>query len=450
MENYRDTLTATESESFVVGAIMQHGADAYDAVSGLVRAEDFADTVTGVMFSVLQNRIMEGMPSDIFAIIDYFAQNPAIPFDLEYTQKLSQSYVPMSSVRWHAEQVAGKARERRARAILLDGMKEMQDSEKTLEQRVGGVVGKLEDVVSERTDSEPVLIRDLAVKLIDSVMDVAEGKAVAGRPTGIPSLDKKMAGGSRDGKLIIIAARPSVGKSSIAMQILLNQAKDGVPGAFFGMEMENDEVTMRAVANLGRVNFGSMMTGDMTDDDWSRMSEGVEYVTHLPIHLFDKSGMTLAEVVSHARKLVRKHGIKNLVVDYLQLMKGSDDKKERRVQLEEITRSLKRLAKELGITVWLLSQLNRDVEKRTNPRPQMSDLKECGAIEEDADTIIFLWEHKSYDDENHLRGMLVGKMRGGQKGEIALHFNGPTQSWTESTESLQDNLQQKSNKRGFD
>lgn len=450
MQDYRDILTAQESEGVVVGAIMQHGADAYDRVSGVVKAADFAETVTGVMFSVLQKRILEGHPADIFAVIDYFSQNPAIPFDMEYARDLSQNYVPMSSLKWHAAQVAAKARERKARAILLDGMKDMQDADKTLEQRVGSVVYKLEDVVSERTDTEPVLIKDLAVRLIDSVMDVAEGKSTPGRPTHIPTLDKKMAGGARDGKLIIIAARPSVGKSSIAMQILLNQAKDGVPGAFFGMEMENDEVTMRAVANLGHVNFGNMMTGKMSDDDWSRMSEGVEYVTNLPLYLFDKSGMTIAEVVSHARKLVRKHGIKNLVVDYLQLMKGTDDKKDRRFQLEEITRSLKRMAKELGITVWLLSQLNRDVEKRTNPRPQMSDLKECGAIEEDADTILFLWEHKSYDEENHVRGMLVGKMRGGQKGEIALHFNGPTQRWTESTENLQDTKQQKSNSRGFD
>ena len=431
-----DIFTAAESEAFVLGSILQHGTDAYDQVSSIVRASDFADPVNATLFNVLQAKVMEGEPTDVPALIDYFGARPGVNWDMNYTIKLSQEYYPARSAAWHAKQVADRARERKAREIMQTGIHDMQDKEKTLQQRIGGVVAALEDVVAERTETEPVLIRDMAANLIDEVMAVSEGKKVPGRSTHIPGLDKKLAGGTRDGKLIIVAARPSVGKSSFAMQMLISQAQDGVPGAFFGMEMENDEVTMRAVANLGYVSFANMMSGRMDEDDWSKMSEGVERVMHLPIHLFDKSGMTLAEVVSHARKLVRKHKIKNLVIDYLQLMKGTDDKKERRMQLEEITRSLKRLAKELGLTVWLLSQLNRDVEKRTNPRPQMSDLKECGAIEEDADVIMFLWEHKSYDDENHLRGLLVGKCRGGQKGEVALHFHGPTQRWAESTESL--------------
>jgi replicative DNA helicase len=147
--------------------------------------------------------------------------------------------------------------------------------------------------------------------------------------------------------------------------------------------------------------------------------------------------MTLAEVASKARKAVRRHGVKALVVDYLQLMKGSGFRAERRVELEEITRGMKQLAKQLGITVFLLSQLNREVEKRANPRPVMSDLKECGAIEEDADVILGLWTHRKGDEgQGDIKGCVVLKNRDGQTGEVALHFSGAYQRWGESTESL--------------
>lgn len=423
-----------EVEALIVGAVMQRGATAYDKVASILKAQDFSSIHNATMWTAMEKLIIAGQPCDLVCVIEKIGESQA--FDLDYAIQVSKTHCSPSSIARYAEMVAKAAKERRARATIAKAGDDIKDTEKTLEQRVGGVIADLESIISERTNSAPVSISELAIGLIDNVMAVAEGRAIGGRPTHIPSLDKKLSGGTRDGKLIIVAARPSVGKSSIAMQLLINQAEDGVPGAFFGMEMENSEVTMRAVATLGRAPFGGMMSGQMSDSEWSRMSEGVEKVQHLPLFLFDKSGMTLSEVVSHARQLVRRHGIKNLVVDYLQLMVGTDGKKERRVQLEEITRGLKVLAKDLGLTVYLLSQLNREVEKRTDPRPQMSDLKECGAIEEDADTIMFLWDHKVHDDENFTKGMKLGKNRGGQKGEIALHFNGPTQSWTESTESL--------------
>lgn len=421
----------SRAASMLIGAVMQHGEAAYDKVSHIVQAEDFEYPLDAVLWRAMERLIQSGQPCSLPCIMDALRGKDDQPFELNYAIRVSQVYTPQSLWPRYAEMVAQEAKERRARDVMRQGCLDIQSQEKTLEQRIAGVVGALEGVVAERTKTDAVPMSTYASGLIDYVTAIADGVTKPGLAVDIPTLDRMMTGGFKPGQLVIVAARPSVGKSSLAQQFALTLAQRGEAAAFFSMEMTGQELTMRSVANLGRAPLGGLLSGKMDQEEWSCFTDGVEYVMHLPFYVWDKGRMTLAEVTSKARHLSRKHNIKLLVVDYLQLMEGSDQSKDRRIQLEEITRSLKGLAKQLGITIVLLSQLNRQVESRTNPRPQMSDLKECGAIEEDADIIMFIWEHAP-----NIRGLLVGKNRGGTKGEVALHFEGQYQRWSESTESL--------------
>jgi replicative DNA helicase len=422
-----------EAECSVLGAVLSAGPDAYDAAN--LTASMFFQPLHQVLWTELEALVLAGKHVDVVALMERMR---GAEVNWSYVHALTSSYVSVRAAKGHAKIVRDYAKARALKAAARTVVDLAADESITIEQRVGQAVGALEAVVEERADRDVLPIGDFAADFIDRLQAMADGELTAARATNVPTLDRFLSGGLRDEQLVIVAARPSVGKSSFAQQLALSSARDGVPAAFFGMEMTSRELTNRTVANLGRVGLGGLKTGKLSSDEWTRVTDGVEALRDLPLYLYDQPAMTLAEVASKARRVVRKHGVKLIVVDYLQLMKGSSGRTERRVELEEITRGSKQLAKQLGITVVLLSQLNREVEKRSNPRPVMSDLKECGAIEEDADVILGLWTHrKGNEGEADIKGCVLLKNRDGQQGEFALHFDGPYQRWSESTESLQ-------------
>lgn len=423
-----------EAECTLIGAVLLKGAQAYDAVGSIVGTESFYDPLHSQLWANCEKLVLAGRHIDLIALME---EMRGTEVDWAYVNSFTQAVITLRGVVRHAEIVASYAKQRSLESVADEVRELVRDEAVAIEQRVSKAVLALEAVIQERSSSEAAPVGDFAEGLINRLQELADGTVQPGRPTRIPSLDEKLCGGFRDGQLVIVAARPSVGKSSLAQQIALTHAQDGIPSAFFGMEMTNAELTNRTVANVGRVSLGGLKTGRLEQHEWARVTEAVEKMRGLPLYLLEKPSMSLGDVSSHARKLVRRFGVKTLIVDYLQLMKGpmrSRDR-ERRVELEEITRGLKQLAKQLGITIFLLSQLNRAVEQRTNPRPVMSDLKECGAIEEDADVILTLWTHKKGDGSD-LKGCGILKNRDGETGEVPLHFHGPYQRWSESTESL--------------
>lgn len=421
-----------EAEGSVIGAVLSAGPDAYDAAN--LTASQFFQPLHQTLWTELEKLVLAGKHVDFVSLMESMR---GADVDWSYVQSLTSAYVSIRAAKGHAKIVRDYAKARALQAAARTVVGLAADESITIEQRVGQAIGTLEAVIEEKAERDVLPIGDFAPDFIDRLQSMADGELVAARATNIPTLDRFLSGGLRDEQLVIVAARPSVGKSSFAQQLALSSARDGVPAAFFGMEMTSRELTNRTVANLGRIGLGGLKTGKLDSDEWSRVTDGVEALRGLPLYLYDQPAMTLAEVASKARRVVRKHGVKLIVVDYLQLMKGSSGRAERRVELEEITRGSKQLAKQLGITVVLLSQLNREVEKRSNPRPVMSDLKECGAIEEDADVILGLWTHrKGNEGEADIKGCVLLKNRDGQQGEFALHFDGPYQRWSESTESL--------------
>ncbi len=250
---------------------------------------------------------------------------------------------------------------------------------------------------------------------------------ITGIPSGYTEFDKLTAG-LQPGDLIIVAGRPSMGKTTFAVNIAENAAIGArVPTAIFSMEMPSEQLAFRMISSLGRVNQTHLRTGKFPDEDWSRINTAVQLMSEAPMFIDDTPGLSPTEIRARARRLQREHGLGLIVVDYLQLMAVPGNKENRATEISEISRSLKALAKELSVPIIALSQLNRSVEQRTDKRPVMSDLRESGAIEQDADVIIFIYREEVYNPETPKKGtadIVIAKQRNGPIGDFALTFVG--------------------------
>ena len=259
------------------------------------------------------------------------------------------------------------------------------------------------------------------------------GGGITGIPTGYSEFDKLTAGLQKT-DLIILAARPAMGKTAFALNIAefaaLNET-NRVNVAIFSMEMSSSQLAMRLISSVGRINAQRLRTGELEDRDWPRVTAAVTQLNDPDcgrIFIDDEPGLSPTKLAAKARRLKREHGLGLIVVDYLQLMAVPGNSENRATEISEISRSLKGLAKELGVPVIALSQLNRSLESRTDKRPQMSDLRESGAIEQDADMIVFIYRdeyyHKEASDSKGLAEIIIGKQRSGPTGAVKLRFFG--------------------------
>lgn len=272
------------------------------------------------------------------------------------------------------------------------------------------------------------------VERIDRITDLHSGEAEAGWSTRIPSLDRMLNGGLRPGMVYVLAARPSIGKSSFAESLAITLAEQGLPVLMLSQEMPEGEVADRAISSIGGIDYGNLQSGRLNDIEWSQMTEAVERVQALPFFVDDQPALRLRDIRAKARMV---KGLRILILDYLQLSASSGEHASRNAEIEEISRGLKALAKDMGIAVIELSQLNREVEKRANKRPNLSDLRDSGAIEQDADVVAFLWMVREFEGEGRrILGLGVDKNRQGKKGEFGLDFFGGTQRWSESTADI--------------
>jgi len=237
-----------------------------------------------------------------------------------------------------------------------------------------------------------------------------------------------MTAGLQPGDLIVIAGRPSMGKTTLAVNIAENAAIGSkIPTAIFSMEMPSQQLAFRMISSLGRVDQTHLRTGRFPDEDWSRIDSAVSIMSDAPLFIDDAPALSPTEVRARARRLKREHDLGLIVIDYLQLMQVAGTKENRATEISEISRSLKALAKELKVPVVALSQLNRSVEQRTDKKPVMSDLRESGAIEQDADLILFIYRQEVYEPDTPRRGVadiIIGKQRNGPVGEFHLTFLG--------------------------
>jgi replicative DNA helicase len=282
----------------------------------------------------------------------------------------------------------------------------------------------------------------LLTKVIDRISDLHERGSpdVTGVPTGYKDLDR-MTAGLQPGDLVIIAARPSMGKTALALNIaeyVALRQKVRQPVAMFSMEMGGEQLVTRLISSIGRLDQSRVRVGKLSDNEWNELTLAMNKVTEAPIHIDETPALTPLEVRARARRLHRQHGPLGLIIiDYLQLMTvpAGRGEENRATQVAEISRSLKALAKELHVPIVALSQLNRGLEQRTNKRPMMSDLRESGAIEQDADVILFIYRDEVYDKESKDKGtaeIIIAKQRNGPTGEVKLVFLGPQTRFEDS------------------
>lgn len=435
LSEFRELPWSPEAEASVVGALLMHN-DLLDQVADIVRADHFHDPATARVFEAVAQMVTAGKMADPITVWDRLKESGKDEgIDLQWLIGLEHgaSTAPRL-VRRYAEIIAEKSVGRGFRNASGEISALANETGPVLD-RIGMAQAKLEKLQESNAKSAPQPIENFVSGMLDHLQDLADGKVEPGIPTRIPALDRLLGGGLKPGKQVINAARPSVGKSSFGEQVLLNVAMQGHAAAMFSMEMTCKEMTNRAVANIGRIELDHIETGKLTDEEWGRLSEAVERLRLLPMFFDEQPALTLQDIAAKARTLKRRHNLKLLVIDYIQLCGTTNPKLSRHHQLEELSRGLKSLAKQLEITILTLSQLNRDIEKRAGGRPVLSDLKESGAIEEDADVVMLLWCEQE-GSESNLMGLDLAKNRQGKKGKVPLHFEGTFQRWRESTQQL--------------
>lgn len=421
-----------ESESAVLSGLLLNN-EAWDRVGDLLQPQHFYRHAHRLVFGVIAALVTACKPADVITVfheLERLGQADEAG-GLPYLNSLAQYMPSAANIRRYAEIVAEQA-------VLRDLVTASDEVAKLAFEQDGRSVAERVDLAQQALQAVqlhsgrrmPTAISESVIALLDRIQRRHEGTEPRGIPTGIPDLDRLLGGGLKGGKQVIIAARPSVGKSSLAQQICMNVARAGYGAAFLSQEMSKDELADRGASNLGRIDLEAVISGKMGDDDWGRLTEAVELMAQLPLYLDDQPALTLHDISAKARMLKRQHGLKLLVIDYIQLCSGSADKDNRHHQIEQLSRGLKNLAKQLDITVITLSQLNREVEKRTSGRPVLSDLKESGAIEEDADVVMLL--SRNGEEQNGIRTINcdVPKNRQGKTGGLSLAFEGRYQQWT--------------------
>lgn len=431
---------SSEAEAGVLGSLLLENG-VWDQVGDMLQAKHFFSAQHATIFEAIGAMLLAGKPADVLTVYAELEKHGKAEDagGLPYLNSLTREIIGVSNVRRYAQIVAERA--------LLRGLVEaagkvrdlaLETTGRSVAERLDLAQAALQAVQAHGGRSMPTAISESVAPFLDRVQSRSDGTGSNGIPTGIGDLDRMLGGGFKGGKQVIIAARPSVGKSSFAQQLCLSVARGGHAAAFLSQEMSKDELVDRGAANLGRINLENIISGQLGNDEWSRLVEAVERMRDLPLFLDDQAALTLHDITAKARMLKRQHDLKVLVIDYIQLCSAGSDRDSRHHQIEALSRGLKTLAQQLDITVVTLSQLNREVEKRSNGRPQLSDLKESGAIEEDADVVMLLSRVGDQQDGFRTIHCELPKNRQGRTGALYLGFNGQHQEWTQTVAPQQD------------
>lgn len=438
LESTDYTVNAAVQAEYGVLAVLLLNNDAYDRIASFLRPEHFSTVLGQKVYKSISKSLSKGKSCDVITVFEDLSRtDPNNDISIAELGEIAQGGSLPRMLTRYAESIVEKAQERDLVKAVNQAYELSTDQSLSVNDRMAKISALL-DKSSQKSvgGNEPVRIGDLVPAYIEKVNAYAEGhEAPPLIPTGITALDRFLNGGMDDGKVYVIAARPSVGKSASAQAICEHAASKGFPSALFSQEMVNEEMLERAISRQGGVNMGFHKKPRGMHDDFSLAMQAADKLLDMPLWLYDGAGLRIQEIASRARMLKRKHGLRLLAIDYLQLCQSVNPRLSRHHQIEEISRGIKILAKELSIPIILLSQLGRDVEKRTPPRPFPSDLKESGAIEEDADVIILMWPHEKFDSYVVI-GFEIAKHRGGPKGEFGCKFVGKYQQWHDSDEPL--------------
>jgi len=421
-----------EAEQSLIGGLMLD-ALAWDKVADVITADDLYRKDHRLIFSAIAALVESGSPCDVVTVSEHLDSRGELDNagGLEYLATLSNETAGAANARAYANII----RERATLRALISAGNEIAGSAFTNDGRTAAeVLEDAEKMVFEIADKGTrgkkgfKSLKDILPEAVDRIDTLHQSDGdITGISTGYNEFDKLTAG-LQPGDLIIVAGRPSMGKTTLAVNMAENAAIGSkVPTAIFSMEMPAQQLAFRMISSLGRVDQTHLRTGNFPDEDWSRINTAVQLMSEAPIFIDDTPGLSPGEIRARARRLHREHGLGLIVVDYLQLMQVPGNKENRATEIAEISRGLKALAKELSCPVIALSQLNRSVEQRTDKRPVMSDLRESGAIEQDADLILFIYREEVYNQDTPRKGIAdiaIAKQRNGPIGDFPLTFVG--------------------------
>jgi replicative DNA helicase len=425
---------SVEAEQAVLGGLLLDNST-WDSIADRLRGEDFYRRDHQLIFTGIAELSARAEPSDAVTLAEYLAAKGQADETggLAYLAGLARDTPTAANIRAYADIVRERSLLRQLIRVSGQVAASAYDSEgRTATELVDEAERRVFEIAEQgrRSGSGFVAIREVLGATIDRLDMLHQNQGqLTGVSTGYHDLDR-MTAGLQPGDLIVVAGRPSMGKTTFALNIAENAAiSTGTPVAIFSMEMSREQLSMRMISSLGRVDQSHLRTGNFGDEDWARINSAIAQMKTAPIFIDDSAGLTPTEVRARARRLQRENKGKLglIVVDYLQLMQVAGTKENRATEISEISRSLKALAKELHAPVVALSQLNRGVEQRTDKKPVMSDLRESGAIEQDADLIIMIYREEVYEPETPRKGIadiIVTKQRNGPTGEVHLTFLG--------------------------
>ena len=424
---------ALEAEQSLLGGLLLDNRK-WDEIAGAVTAEDFYNHNHRLIFEAISGLQEDSTPADIVTVPEYLEKREQLEKagGAAYISGLANNTPGVANILAYAEIVRDRAI---LRALILASNDIAETAYNPLERAPREVLNAAEKLIFEiserdgRRRKEFAALAELITRSVERIELLAKsGESITGVPTGFTDIDD-MTSGLQPGDLIIVAGRPSMGKTAFALNIAEYAALEKqLTVAVFSMEMSGEQLGMRLLSSMGHINSNRIRTGQLDEADWTRIGSAMKMLGKAPVFVDDSVGLNPLELRSRARKLKREHGDLGLIiVDYLQLMDASSTERHenRATQISSITRSLKMLAKELDVPVVALSQLNRSVEQRPDKRPVMADLRESGAIEQDADIIIFIYRDEVYNEESEQAGtaqIIIGKQRNGPVGSRTLTF----------------------------
>ena len=419
-----------EAEQSVLGGLMLENAS-WDRVADKIREDDFYRRDHRLIFRAISVLAEKNNPFDVVTVSEWLANNNELENsgDLAYLGELARNTPSAANITAYADIV----RERAVRRQLISAGTDIASSAYNTEGRESPeLLDHAERLVFEiadqgdRTRGGFAAMKDILVDVVDRIDTLFHrDNPITGVATGFADLDNQMSG-LQNSDLIIVASRPSMGKTSLAMNVVTHAAiSEKLSVAVFSMEMPAEQLAMRMMSSLARIDQSKVRTGKLDDDDWPRLTSAVSMLNEVTIFIDDSPALTPTELRARCRRLKREHDLGLVVVDYLQLMQVPGSKENRATEISEISRGLKSLAKELKVPLVALSQLNRSLEQRPNKRPVMSDLRESGAIEQDADVILFIYRDEVYNEDSADKGVaeiIIGKQRNGPIGKVKLTF----------------------------
>lgn len=421
---------AIMAEQSVLGGLLTDNSR-YPEVAQLIDAASFSHLHYGRIFKTIGHLIGRHEVADPYSVCEWLrvAGLEDEAGGLGHLLELAGCVTTGSRAAVYARRVAEFASQR-ALQDFAEQAPSIVDKAETTAAAIDQLQAMLGQLQRTQARGEPQTLGDFVQQAVSNLNAISAGEQSPGWSTGLPSLDKALGGGLKAGRLVVIAARTSVGKTSLATQILLQCADDGHPGLMLSQEMSGAELAGRALAHRGRIAMDRLATAELDNDDWAALPEAADQLAALPVWIDDQPALRLVDIAAKARAVQRRHGLRIVVVDYLQLTAADPVKgQSRHHQIEGISRGIKALAKELGVCVLLLSQLNRSAE---DGEPELWHLKESGAVEEDADSVLLLHPAGNEPGGAQVVCCKVAKNRGGKRCRLALSFDGKHQRWATS------------------